>query len=50
MAFLFVDPSIEVLQPCSHLQDAYHQVTTQYREPNSCVLDMTKRLTTNTTR
>lgn len=49
MASLFEGPSIEVLQPCSHLRDAYHLVTMQYKEPNFCVLDIRRRLTINTT-
>ena len=48
MASLFEGPSIEVLQPCSHLRDAYHLVTKQYKEPNFCVLHI-RRLTINTT-
>lgn len=42
MAFLSLDPSIEVLQPCSHSQDAFHRVTMLYKEPNSCVLKKSK--------
>lgn len=42
MTFLSADPNIEVLQICSHLLDAYHQVTMLYKEPSSCVLKKTK--------
>lgn len=38
-----VGPSISVHQPCFHLQDTYHLVTMQYKEPSSCVLKEEER-------